>query len=156
MPDEINPVLDLVFERVVPVRRELLWKAWTTPDLLMQWFCPLPWKVTECQLDLRPGGRFRTVMRGPAGEVHDNVGVYLEVVAPERLVWTDALVPGWRPAEKPFFTGIITFTPEGAGTRYHALGRHASEAVRRQHEELGFHEGWGKALDQLVALAKTL
>jgi uncharacterized protein YndB with AHSA1/START domain len=150
-----DPKLDLVLERIVDVPRELVWRAWTEPEYLKPWFCPVPWKVTECEIDLRPGGVFKTIMQGPEGQVSPNVGTYLEIVPNERLVWTDALQPGFRPSENPFMTGIIMFEPHGEGTRYIAMARHKDEAVRAQHEEMGFHEGWGIALDQLVAMVKA-
>jgi uncharacterized protein YndB with AHSA1/START domain len=78
------------------------------------------------------------------------------VVPNRRLVWTDALLPGYRPSDNPFMTAVIDIEPQGKGTRYTATAIHRDEAARKKHEEMGFHEGWGKALDQLVALAKTL
>jgi uncharacterized protein YndB with AHSA1/START domain len=152
-----DPRLDLVLERVVDVPEELVWEAWTKPEHLKKWFSPAPWRTTECEIDLRPGGIFRTVMRGPAGEESDSVGCYLEIVPNKRLVWTDALLPGWRPAESArfSFTAIIALEALGQKTRYIATAMHRDEAGRKEHEEMGFHEGWGAALDQLVAHAKT-
>ncbi len=95
-------------------------------------------------------------MRSPDGKEFPNVGCYLEVVPNERLVWTDALLPGYRPSENPFFTAILTLKPEGAGTRYTATAVHRDAAGRKRHEEMGFYQGWGTALDQLVAHAKTM
>lgn len=151
-----DPNLDLVLERVVDVPVELVWRAWTEPEHLKVWFCPKPWSVSGCELDLRPGGIFRTVMCSPEGVEHPNVGCYLEVVPMERLVFTDALLPGYRPAEKPFMTGVVILKPEGSGTRYTAMALHHNEAARKQHEEMGFEQGWGTALDQLVAHVKTM
>lgn len=151
-----DPNLDLVLERVIDVPCELVWAAWTQPEHICKWFTPAPWTVTECEIDLRPGGIFRTIMRSPEGEEFPGSGCYLEVVPNERLVWTDALLPGYRPSEKPFFTAIITFKPEGKGTRYTATALHRDRAGRDQHEQMGFHDGWGKALDQLVAHARTM
>ena len=151
-----NPKLDLVLERVVDVPRELVWAAWTKPEHLMKWFTPAPWTTTDCEIDLRPGGIFRTTMRSPEGKEFPNIGCYLEVVPNERLVFTDALLPGYRPAEEPFFTAIVMLEPHGTGTRYTAIGLHRDEAGRKKHEEMGFHEGWGKALDQLVAVVKKM
>ena len=159
MTEEVDPKLDLMFERVVDVRPELVWKAWTEPEHLKKWFCPRPWMTTEAEIDLRPGGKFRTVMQGPNGEVMPNVGCYLDVVPNERLVFTGALGPGYRPAllpdNVPVFTAILTFTPEGSGTRYRAHVLHRDEQGRDAHAAMGFHEGWGKALDQLVELFKN-
>ena len=93
-----DPKLDLVLERVVEVPPELVWAAWTQPEHLKVWFTPAPWRTTHCEIDLRPGGIFRTVMEGPAGERFDGTGCYLEVVPNRRLVWTSVLLPHWRPA----------------------------------------------------------
>lgn len=150
-----DPKLDLVLERVVDVPPELVWMAWTTPEHLMPWFCPKPWQTVECEIDLRPGGQFRTVMRSPEGQLFPNVGCYLEIVPNRRLVWTDALQPGYRPAEKPFMTGVIQLEPAGAGTRYTATAIHRDQAGRDQHEAMGFFDGWATALDQLIAYLKA-
>ncbi len=152
---EFNPQLDLVLERVVDVPRELVWKALTEPEHLKKWFCPRPWMVTECEVDLRPGGRIYTLMRGPEGQEFPNNGCYLEIVENEKLVWTDALEPGYRPAEKPFFTAILLLEEHNGGTKYTAYAIHGDEAGRTQHEDMGFHAGWGKAWEQLVELVKS-
>ena len=70
----IDPELDLVLERTVPVPPEDVWAAWTTPSQVVEWFTPRPWTTTACDIDLRPGGVFRTVMRSPDGEEFDNSG----------------------------------------------------------------------------------
>ena len=151
-----DPALDLVLERVVDVPPELVWIAWTKPEYLKKWFTPAPWTVTACEIDLRPGGIFSTTMRSPEGQEFPNVGCYLEVVPQRRLVFTDALLPGYRPAQNPFLTAIIAIEPHGSGTRYVATALHNDEAARKKHEEMGFHQGWGTALDQLVAHAKKM
>ena len=153
--------LDLVLERVVPLPPERVWAAWTQRDLFLQWFTPAPWQTVDVELDLRPGGIFRTVMRSPEGQEFPGTGCILDVVENERLAWTSALGPGFRPQPTPqtgedafLFTAIITLTPEGDGTRYRAVAVHADKAGRDKHAEMGFHEGWGAALDQLVALMR--
>ncbi len=153
-----DPRSDLVLERVVDVPRELVWAAWTRPEHLKKWFCPLPWTTVHCEIDLRPGGLFRTTMRSPEGQEFPSDGCYLEVVENERLVWTDLMLPGFRPAAKVDlgFTAIIALEARGKGTRYVATAMHRDEAGRKQHADMGFAEGWGKALDQLVAHAKTM
>ncbi|MEX1025478.1 MAG: SRPBCC family protein [Planctomycetota bacterium] len=151
----IDPQLDLVFERTVDLPPALVWRAWTEPELLMQWFTPAPWKTIECEIDLRPGGKFRTVMQSPEGEtMPPGNGCYLEVVEERRLTFTDALQPGFRPAPEAFFTGTILLEPAAGGTRYTGIAMHATKEAREKHEAMGFHEGWGKALDQLVALMR--
>ncbi len=156
MPISVDPKLDLVLDRVVDVPPALVWRAWTEPKLLTQWFTPHPWTTPHAEMDLWPGGKFRTIMRSPEGEEHDNTGCFLEVVPGRRLAFTDALGPGFRPLGTGFMTAFIDITAEGSGTRYVATALHADEAGRKTHEEMGFMSGWGTALDQLVALAKGL
>ncbi len=151
---KINPDLDLVLERVLDVPRKLVWEAWTNPEHVKEWFCPLPWKTVECEIDLRPGGKFRTVMRSPEGESHPGEGCYLEIVPFEKLIWTDALGPGYRPAASAFMTGIILFEDHPEGTKYTAMAIHRDPDTRKKHEEMGFHGGWNIATDQLVAMVK--
>ena len=153
---KLDPKLDLVLERVVDVPPALVWEAWTKPEHLRHWFTPKPWTVAHCEVDLRPGGTFRTVMRGPDGEEHDVAGCYLEVVPQQRLIWTDALLPGYRPSANPFFTAIVELEPSGKGTRYTATAIHRDEDGRKKHEEMGFHQGWGTVLDQLVEYARAM
>ncbi len=152
-----DPERDLLLQRTVDVSPELVWLAWTTPKHLMKWFTPAPWKTIECDIDLRPGGVFRTKMQGPDGQVMDlPAGCYLDVVPNRRLIWTDALGPGYRPNANAFFTAALTFEPKGSGTVYTAHAMHRDPAGKKQHEDMGFLNGWGTALDQLVAYAKTL
>jgi uncharacterized protein YndB with AHSA1/START domain len=151
-----DPKLDLVLDRVIDVPRRLVWDAWTKPEHIVKWFTPAPWQTIHCELDLRPGGMFHFVMRSPEGQDFPNTGCFLEVIPEERLIWTDTLLPGYRPSEKPFFTAAVTFEARGSSTRYVAMAIHGSEANTKKHAEMGFHDGWGKALDQLVAHVKTL
>ena len=153
---------DLSFSRVVDVPRPLLWRAWTEPELLKPWFCPLPWKTIACEIDLRPGGMFRTTMQSPEGMEFPNAGCYLEVVPNEKLVWTNALLPGYRPSQPAatcgaeeaafMFTAMIQLADAGEGTRYSATVIHADEVGCSKHAAMGFEAGWGTALDQLVAM----
>jgi uncharacterized protein YndB with AHSA1/START domain len=155
----LDPELDLLLERDVDVAPELVWSAWTTPEHVEKWFAPKPAETIFCEIDLRPGGVFRTVMRAPDGEEFDNVGTYLEIVANRRLVWTTVLRPGFRPAPAPDlpFTAAISLTPtDGGGTRYSAVAMHGRPDVCARHAELGFRDGWSTALDQLVAVARDL
>jgi uncharacterized protein YndB with AHSA1/START domain len=150
-----DPKLDLVLDREIDVPVELVWEAWTSPESIKEWFCPKPWSVSSCEIDLRPGGRFNTVMRSPEGQEFPNSGCYLEVVPNQRLVFTDTLLPGFRPSPKPFFSAALLLEPTATGTRYTAIAIHGNEETRKQHEEMGFHDGWGTVVDQLVAHIKA-
>jgi uncharacterized protein YndB with AHSA1/START domain len=147
---------DLVLTRLIDAPREKLFRAWTDPALLRQWFAPLPWTTPVAELDVRPGGANLIVMRGPDGNEFPNRGVYLEVVENERLVFTDAYTTAWVPSEKPFMTVIVSFADEGGKTRYTALVRHWTVADREAHEKMGFHQGWGQCTDQLASLVAKL
>ncbi len=163
----LDPKLDLVLERVVDVPRELVWRAWTEPELLMKWFTPVPWQTVACEIDLRSGGRFHTVMQSPEGQQFPNEGCYLEIVPNTRLSWTNALLPGFRPAPRPapceghecaefLFTAVVSLEPQGSGTRYTAMAFHVDEDGCKRHAAMGFEEGWGKCLEQLVEVVKRM
>jgi uncharacterized protein YndB with AHSA1/START domain len=147
---------ELVLERLLDAPRDKVFRCWTEAELITQWFTPPPWTTPFAQIDLRPGGANLILMRGPDGTEMPNRGVYLEVVPNERLVFTDAYVRAWEPSEKPFFTVVLTFEDVGGKTRYTARARHWTVADKQAHEQMGFHQGWGVATDQLEALAKTL
>jgi uncharacterized protein YndB with AHSA1/START domain len=154
-----DPKLDLVFDRIIDIPIELVWTAWTTPAHLKHWFTPAPWQTVDCEIDLRPGGIFRTVMLSPEGQEFPNLGCYLEIIPNEKLIWTNALQPGFRPAKlEPnedsnafTFTAILTLVPDGNRTKYTATVIHSDESSCQRHNDMGFHLGWGTALDQLVA-----
>src|SRR5437870_6670578 len=95
---------ELLITRLIDAPRRKLFRAWTDPALLRQWFAPLPWTTSVAELDVRPGGANLIVMRDPEGKEFPNRGVYLEVVEDERLVFTDAYTKAWEPSEKPFMT----------------------------------------------------
>jgi uncharacterized protein YndB with AHSA1/START domain len=148
---------ELVLRRLLNAPREKLFRCWTEPKLITQWFTPPPFQTITAEVDLRAGGSSVIVMRGPDGTEFPNRGIYLEVVPNERLVFTDAFVHAWEPSEKPFMTGILTFEDAGNGqTTYTARVRHWTVADREAHEKMGFYEGWGIATTQLEALARTL
>jgi uncharacterized protein YndB with AHSA1/START domain len=162
--NELDPKLDLMFDRIVDVPPEAVWLAWTMPEHLVKWFTPSPWRTVACDIDLRPGGVFSTIMRSPEGQEFANVGCYLEIINGVRLVWTNALKPGFRPCGKSAdkvvghnffaFTAVISLAAHAKGTKYTAHVMHGDEDACKRHEQMGFRDGWGKALDQLVAMVK--
>jgi uncharacterized protein YndB with AHSA1/START domain len=151
--------LDLELKRTIALTPEKVWAAWTTPELLMQWFTPAPWKTVGCDMDLRPGGRFNTVMESPEGERFPNNGCIVQVISNQLLVFTSTMSEDFRPvvpsngADDLAFTAriIVEPAPNGA-THYTAVALHADADSAQRHAEMGFHQGWGAALDQLVDL----
>jgi uncharacterized protein YndB with AHSA1/START domain len=156
MAEPAQSTHELTLSRLIAAPRAIVWRCWAEPELIKQWFTPRPWTTPVVTLDLRAGGASYMLFRGPEGQEHPNRGVYLEVVPEERLVFTDAYVEAWVPSAEPFITAIITLSDEDGGTRYEACVRHWSEEAMKRHESMGFHEGWGKAADQLAAVAKSL
>ena len=143
---------ELVLTRLIDADPMDVYRCWTEPELMKQWFTPRPWTTPVIENDVRPGGTSYVLMRGPEGEEHPNRGVYLEVVPGRKLVTTDAFTEAWVPSEKPFMTAVLTFEPEDGKTRYTAIARHWSAEDKEAHEQMGFHDGWGKATDQMEAL----
>ena len=155
MSTTMDPELDLTISRLIRAPRADVWRAWTDPASLEQWWVPAPAKCRVAELDLRPGGAFVTTISENGGAFAPHVrGCFLAVDPRERLVFTDALVGGWRPAEHPFMTAIITLKDHPEGTDYSALVKHRSAADRNMHEEMGFHDGWGTVVEQLARLVE--
>ena len=151
----VNPDLDLTISRVIRAPRAAIWQAWTDPDKLEQWWVPAPARCRVQALDPRPGGAFETVYSEDGEHFGPHVsGCFLEVVPGERLVFTDTLLGGWRPAEGPFMTAVITLRDHPEGTEYAAHVMHKSQADRDNHEAMGFFDGWGTVADQLAALVE--
>ncbi|PHV12903.1 SRPBCC family protein [Chitinimonas sp. BJB300] len=147
---------ELMLSRLINAPREKVFRAWTEPELLKQWFAPLPYTTPVALLDVRPGGSSLVVMRSPEGVELPNRGVYLEIVKNERIVFTDAYTAAWEPAEKPFMTVVLTFEDMGGKTKYTARVRHWSVADCETHKKMGFYEGWGQCADQLATLVENM
>ncbi len=154
LPDATNHELSL--SRLIDAPPEKLFRAWTEPDLIVQWFAPHPWCVEAAEMDVRPGGRSRIVMRGPDGAEAVSEGVYLEVVPNRRLVFTDAYAKAWQPSAHPFLTILVDFVPVQDKTHYVARARHWTAEDLAHHEQLGFHKGWALCVDQLTELVARL
>jgi len=155
MTGSTNPDLDLTMSRVIKAPRQAVWNAWTDRASFEQWWVPAPAKCRVLEMDLRPGGAFTTQISENGGEFKPHLsGCFLAIDDLERIVFTNALVGGWRPAEHPFMTAIITLRDHPAGTEYVAHVMHKSRADRDTHEEMGFHDGWGTVAEQLATLVE--
>ncbi len=145
--------LELTLVRDIEIARERLFAAWTTR--LAEWWGPYGMTTPFCEMDLRPGGAFRTVMRAPDGSEFRTRGVFLEVDPPRRIVYSDAFDTQWLPNPQAFFVAVITFDalPQG-GARYTARARHWSKEACDRHERMGFFQSWSQSLDRLVEAAR--
>jgi uncharacterized protein YndB with AHSA1/START domain len=150
-----NPELDLTISRVIKAPRAAVWSAWTEPASFEQWWVPAPARCRVSAMDLRPGGSFATEISEAGGDFMPHMNAcFLAVDEPERIVFTDALTGGWRPAAQPFMTAIITLKEVAAGTQYFAHVMHRNAADRKKHEELGFFDGWGAVIAQLATFVE--
>jgi uncharacterized protein YndB with AHSA1/START domain len=143
---------ELVIMRIIDAPRPRVFKAWTSQ--FAQWWGPHGMTTPFHEMNLRPGGIFRTVMRAPDGAEYATRGVFLEVVENERIVFTDAFDPGWVPHPNLFFTAITTFADlPGGKTAFTARALHWTAESCVQHEKMGFYQGWGESVERLATLA---
>lgn len=157
--EAFNPELDLTLSRVIRAPRDVVWRAWTTPELLAQWWTPAPTQSRIQQLEVRPGGAFVTQMSDDgASFVPHTDGIFLVVEETERLVFTNAVTSSLRPAAPApiSIAAEISFNEHPEGTEYVALVRHADAEARALHAELGFFEGWGAVTEALAELSEKL
>lgn len=151
MTQSTTSSLDLTVSRIIKAPRATVWAAWTTPSQLEQWWVPAPASSRVVDLELVPGGSFVTEISDDGVEFGPHIdGCFLAVDALERIVFTTALVAGWRPATQPFVTASITFADHPEGTEYTALAMHKDAADAAQHQDLGFYDGWGTVTRQLA------
>jgi uncharacterized protein YndB with AHSA1/START domain len=151
----LNPDLDLTISRIIKAPRSEVWRAWTDPASFEQWWIPAPARCKVLEMNLHPGGSFVTQISENGGDFMPHLsGCFLAIDDLERIVFTNSLVGGWRPAEQPFMTAIITLQDHPDGTDYVAHVMHKSNADRSMHEEMGFFDGWGTVAEQLAKLVE--
>jgi uncharacterized protein YndB with AHSA1/START domain len=140
---------EVVITRVFDAPRELVFRAWTDSKIMKQWYGPKVFTNTVCELDVRVGGSWRIVMRGPDGVEYPGRGVYREIVKPERLVFTSEATDK---DGKVILAGLatVTFAEEGGKTKL-TLRVRATAMVDYAVAFLGGMEaGWSQSLDGLA------
>jgi uncharacterized protein YndB with AHSA1/START domain len=104
----------LAITRIFEAPPDAVFRAWTDPELARTWWSPRGFTTVSCDMDVHAGGAWRVRMRSPSGRIHDEGGVFREVSAPDRLVfsqvWDD---PGGKPGVETTVT--VTFEPHGSG-----------------------------------------
>lgn len=152
-----DPNTDLKIERVIKAKPETIWRCWEDPDLFKQWFTPPGVEITASENVLEPGGRASNTMKLPDGTLFENDGCFLLADKYMRIVYTDGVLPGFRPSQEPaFMTVDVRLTPQSDGTLYAAHVMHSDAKKREEHEQMGFFEGWGTTFAQLDTLARSL
>ena len=156
MTEPIDPERDLIIERFIRAPRSAIWEAWTQPHKFEQWWVPEPAKCRAVRFDVVPGGPLVTEISEPGQPFAPHMNACFVLVEPERrLIFTDALLGGWRPAPSSFITAEITLAAVDGGTQYSARVMHSDRAHRDKHAELGFYDGWGTVIGQLAKFVET-
>lgn len=138
---KVAPKPSLTLKRRLNAPPERVYAAWTDPQKLKRWFGPEEIEMLRANVDARVGGRFRMVMRGTDGEAHEVSGVYREVVANEKLVFTWA----WRSTPERDSLVTVLIKPDGAGSQLTLIHEQFfDEAARDRHEH-----GWTGCLNKL-------
>lgn len=153
-----DPERDLVIERVIRAPRTAVWRAWTDPVLLGQWWVPAPYRARADRLEVQPGGAFVTSLSEDGVTFVPHSDATFLVVEPERrIVFTNTVTSSWHPAEPApvAITAEITLAEHAEGTQYTAVVRHRDAADAARHAAMGFYEGWGAVTGALAELAET-
>jgi len=152
----LDPKRDLEISRIIKAPRAAVWQAWSQPEQFAKWWVPHPEICRIVTMDFRPGGGMVTeIAPSEGGEFGPHMNAcYLEVVEGRRIVFTNALTGGWRPAEQPFITAVITLDDHDLGTAYRAVVMHKNPDDRGMHLDAGFHDGWGTVVRQLAELVE--
>jgi len=153
----VNPDLDLTLQRVIRAPRAVVWRAWTEPSQLEQWWVPAPAVARVDRLEAQPGGAFVTRISDDGVEFGPHMDAsFLVVDDRERLVFTNAVDSRWRPTRPDPIAMVaeIVLRDHPDGTDYRVVVRHGDPAARARHEELGFFDGWGAVTGQLAAFVE--
>ena len=143
---------EIVIERVFDAPRELVWKAWTDPEHVAQWWGPRGMTTRVDELDLRPGGNWRYVMLAPNGSEYPQHGTFREVVAPKRIVTSAKFEMGADVHQEV----VLTYQFDDLGGKTKITLTHTSPEVLGQEEAMGIAEGWNSNFDCLVDHLPTL
>jgi uncharacterized protein YndB with AHSA1/START domain len=141
---------ELTITRIFDAPRELVFKAWTDPRHMAQWWGPKGFTNPVCEMDVRPGGALRIVMRAPDGADHAMRGVFREVVEPERLVFTNIAVDAEGYVLLEGLT-IVTFAEHDGKTKLTLQTSAAGVAAEAAQMLAGMEQGWTQSLDRLTA-----
>lgn len=142
---------ELTIVRIFNAPRALVFRAWTDPKMLSNWWAPKHFTNPVCELDVRVGGALRIVMRGPDGSEHPMKGVFTEIVPNEKLVFTSVAVDA---AGNHLLEGkaIVTFEDLDGKTKMTLYTRAVGKVPQAAFMLAGMEEGWTGSIDKLEAL----
>jgi len=139
---------EIVLTRVFDAPRRLVWDAFTKPELLKRWFGPRGWSLVVCEVDLKVGGGFRFVLRGPDGQEMGMRGVYQEIVTPERSVHIESFDD--FPGADSTVTAVMV--ERDGKTTFTATVFYPSQEVRDAVIKSGMEHGAAESYDRLAEL----
>jgi uncharacterized protein YndB with AHSA1/START domain len=160
----VNETERMVVTRVFDAPRELVWKAWTDPKYVMQWWGPKGFTSPSCKMDFRVGGKFLCCMRAPDGQEFWNGGEYLEIVLHEKIVLSmyfsdrdgNKVEPAQYGIEHEAIEGahdVVTFEDFGNGqTKLTLVGNETMEYARNS----GQFDGWNELFDKFATVVAGL
>jgi uncharacterized protein YndB with AHSA1/START domain len=157
---------EIIITRIFDAPREIVWKAWTDPELTKRWWGPKIFTAPVSKIDLRVGGKYLNCMRGPDGKDYWSTGIYREIVPPKRLVMTDSFADekgNVVPASHYGMTGewplelLVTMTLEEAGGKTKMTLRHEGipSGIMREMTETGWSESFDKLALSIVEEGRT-
>lgn len=150
----------LVIERMFDAPRELVWKAWTDPQMVRRWWGPKGFVAPAAEIDFRVGGKWLYAMQSPEfneGRPIWSTGVYREIVPFERIVWTDCFADGQGNVVPATYYGmpddfplemLVTVEFEDLGGKTKMTLRHEGLPAGEMREGAG--QGWNESLDKLA------
>lgn len=150
IPNTQASELGLVITRIFEAPRELVFKAWTEPERVSQWWGPRGFTSAVQELDVRPGGRITMQMHGPDGGVYPLNGIFQEIVPPERLVFATSTFEDESGNPQLEVLNIVTFTDLGGKTRLTLQARVVRSTPEVAGLLAGMEEGWVQAFDRLA------
>lgn len=152
---DLDNQTEITMSRHFNAPRDLVYRAWTDPEQLAKWWGPHGFTNPVCETDPRPGGLWRIDMQAPDGTIYPNMGRYLEVVPPERIVYTDVVdddATAWGDTPPPSSVQTVTFEDVDGGTKVTVVVRVDSPEARDAMVEMGAIAGWSESMERLDAL----
>jgi uncharacterized protein YndB with AHSA1/START domain len=141
--------MELITTRIFDAPREVVFRAWADPDRLKRWWGPKGFTNPVCEVDVRPGGAIRIDMRAPDGVVYPMTGTFVEIVEPERLVFTSSALD--QKGEPMFeILNTVTFAEEGGKTKLTVHARVSKVRGEAAPHLAGMEQGWSMTLDRLA------